>query len=91
LRVIVIPVNRSPEHGEGECEESIMCLSPEVKRFLAEVTLSKTEGLENDNSTWTKKQNEEAGDSLWKETRMNPQEAQICFPSFPSDFLIHFA
>jgi hypothetical protein len=37
-RVTVIPVNRSPEHGEGEREESL--------RFLPEFTLSKNEGVE---------------------------------------------
>ena len=37
IRKNVIPVNRSPEHSEGECEESL--------RSLPEFTLSKHEGL----------------------------------------------
>jgi hypothetical protein len=37
----------------------------------------------NDNSTWTEKQNEKIGDSLWKEARLIPQEAH--FPPLAKD------
>jgi hypothetical protein len=42
----VIPVNRSPEHSEGECEESLRSLPLLGTRISRRVYPEQTEGLE---------------------------------------------